>query len=42
MTYQLIIKKEARKDLSELPAIDQDRIDIAILKLQNDLAGDVK
>ncbi len=42
MRYSIIIKKEARKELVALPAVEQERIDTAILKLENDLTGDVK
>ncbi len=42
MRYNIIIKKEARKELAALPAVEQERIDTAILKLENDLTGDVK
>jgi mRNA interferase RelE/StbE len=40
--YKVIIKKEARKEFEGLPVIEQERVDIAILRLQNDLTGDVK
>jgi mRNA interferase RelE/StbE len=42
MKYQLIIKKEARKNLASLSSKDQKRVDEAILKLADNLSGDIK
>jgi mRNA interferase RelE/StbE len=42
MKYHLSIKRDASKSLASLPVSDQQRIDAAILKLQDGLAGDVK
>lgn len=42
MKYRISIKRDAGKALASLPVSDQKRIDTAILKLQDDLSGDVK
>ncbi len=42
MTYNVIIKRSAQKEMAALPVFEQERIDDAILRLCDGLAGDVK